>query len=86
MKPYKRSVNNKLRVLGVTDTSKRTIKINKTRNKKAGRGELIDTIAHEEMHAKHPRMHEKTIRRKTPKAVKRMKKNTKQKMYKRYSK
>lgn len=45
---------------------------------------LLDTIVHEEMHAKHPKMHEKTVRKMTPKKVAKMSSTLKKKIYNRY--
>ena len=79
---YKRTVNNKLRTQGETDTDKHVIVVNKKKSKK--KSSIIDTIVHEEMHAKHPRVHEKTVYKKTPKVVKKLSPKAKQKLYKRY--
>ena len=74
-----------MRDFGETDTTKRVIRINKRKSKKKGRGEVIDTIVHEEMHARHPRMRERTVEKKTPRLVKRMIRRVKAKLYSRYS-
>jgi hypothetical protein len=62
---------------------KKVIRINKKRHfkKESGKEELLDTLAHEKMHAEHPKMHEKTVRKETPKVVARMSKSAKQKLY-----
>lgn len=73
----KRKVNNKLKSYGVADTEKKTIEINKKMHKNIKKDKslpkksrsLIDTIVHEEMHIKHPKMHEKTVRREAPRRV-----------------
>lgn len=36
---------------------------------KGDKAELADTIKHELMHAKHPKMHEKTVYKKVPKVI-----------------
>jgi predicted SprT family Zn-dependent metalloprotease len=84
MKKWKREVNNKLKgVYGVTDFQKREIQINKKLHKKDGES-MIDTIVHEEMHMKHPRMKEKTVRKLTPKKVKKMSKKAKSNIRNKY--
>ena len=81
---YKRIVNNKLKgSFGVTDLKKHTITVNKKLHKKL-KEKLGDTIVHETMHAKHPHMLEKTIRRRTPKVLKRMSKKQKKRMYSKF--
>jgi len=87
--PWKflRRVNNKQRSFGVTDLDKKTITINKRmskRHKKGGTPELLDTIVHEETHARHPRMNEQTVRRRTKRAIKRMPKRAKKAAYNRF--
>lgn len=81
---------------GLTNPNTRTIAINKSAHKtkgdhprwvaknKNGHASIIDTIVHEEMHRKHPRMKEKTVRKLTPKKVKRMSKKLKNKIYSKY--
>ena len=82
---YKRIVDNKMRWHGDTDTEKHVIRINKSKKKNKDRGEIIDTIVHEETHAAHPRMHEKTVRKHTIKKLKRLSRAQKQKLYSRYN-
>jgi hypothetical protein len=95
-KKYKRIVDNKMPYYGETDDEKRTIKVNKKKskdkpshikpvNKHASKyPEVLDTITHEEMHAKHPKMHEKTVRIETRNLMKKMSENKKRKMYSLY--
>lgn len=68
-KHFKIKVDNKMRCYGDTDLNKNKIRINKKKSKATGketkRPEVLDTIVHEAMHAKHPKMHEYTVRRKT---------------------
>ncbi len=68
----KMGVNNKLKgSYGETIISKGkppVIKIN-VKKHKGDRKELADTIQHELMHAKHPKMHEKTVYKKTGKNI-----------------
>ncbi len=76
----------------MTDFDKKTITINKKAHKgknhgngvkknKDGTASILDTTVHELMHAKHPNMLEKTVRKLTPKKVKKMTKKTKSKFY-----
>lgn len=89
-KKYIRVVDNKMPYLGDTNTDARVIRVNKKLHhkgwEKKHKGQLIDTIVHEELHAKHPKAHEKTIRKKTKKAVKKMSSVTKHKLYGFYAK
>ena len=82
MKKYKRIVDNNSRWQGDTDTKKRIIRINKHKSKK--KSSIIDTIVHEEMHAKHPAMSERTIRKKVPLMLKRLSRKAKNRLYARY--
>ena len=81
-KKYKRIVDNKLRYQGETDINRKIIKINKKASKK--KSTVIDTIAHEELHAKHPKMTEKRVRIETKNKLKRMSENKKHKLYSLY--
>lgn len=93
-KKYKFVVDNRLKfkgqpIFGETDDKKRIIKINKKLSKKKTKKklnahkypELADTIYHENLHAKHPKMTEKIAYKKTHKAIKKMDKKGKQKLY-----
>ena len=82
MKKWKRKVDNRMRWQGETDTDKKVIKINKKKSKK--KTSIIDTIAHEEMHVKHPKMHEKTVYKKTKHKVKSLSRKSKQRLYSKY--
>ncbi len=85
MKEYKRVVNNKMKCFGKTDTSKKLISLNKAKCKKDGsKGEMIDTIFHEELHRIHPKAKEKTIIKMTEKKTKRASKEEKNRLYKKY--
>jgi hypothetical protein len=73
-KGYKVLIDNSLKdekgkpIFGETDTKKRTIKINVKHNKQSKkRGELADTISHELLHAKTPRLSEKQVYKRTAK-------------------
>lgn len=81
---WTRKVDNKMRAFGETDLKKKTIRINKKKSKKSKPGEVIDTIVHEEMHRKHPKMKEKTVRKKTKSSVGRMSKKVKSKHYSKF--
>lgn len=93
---YKYKVDNKMRgAFGETNFQKKVIRINKKAHKhvspslRSGFAKkeltLINTLVHERMHSQHPRMHEKTVRRKTRDLVKRMSTAQKQKLYKKLS-
>lgn len=86
VKHYKKVVDNKMRDFGETDLAKGVIKINKSKKKNKKRGDIIDTIVHEENHVKHPKMHERNIRKKTKTDLKRMKATVKKKLYSSYKK
>lgn len=76
-------VNNKLKAFGMTDPKKKVIEINKKKVKKTKqKGELLNTIVHESIHAKNPNMKEKTVIKKTMKVMKKMTKKQKMKVYK----
>jgi len=77
----RRKVDNKMRNFGDTDYKKKTIRVNKKKAKETGKGELLDTIVHEETHWKHPKMREKTVRRKTKKSISKMSKKQKKRLY-----
>ena len=73
-----------MRDYGETDLDKKKIRINKKKSKNGGPGQLLNTIVHEETHARHPKMHERTVRKKTKSLTGRMSKTTKQKYYSKY--
>lgn len=96
MNTIKRKTDNKLRgAFGETtfhEGGGATIRINKRRHKnkralkafpKADRP-MINTMVHEELHAKHPKMHEKTVRKVARRKVARMTRKQKSKVYSRY--
>lgn len=89
---YKLKIDNGMHgIFGETDSRRRTIKINRKLHAVKSGGhliknpngteKLIGTIAHEIMHAKHPNMHEKTVRKLSKKRVKTMSPRYKQKLY-----
>lgn len=90
-------VNNKLKgTFGETDPAKRTIEINKKLHAQKSGGhliknangteKLIGTIVHETIHAQHPQMHEKTVRKLTPRRLQKLSKRTKGRLYSRFTK
>ena len=91
----KRVVNNKLKsAYGQTNLDTKKVEINKKAHKNMklervnknpnGTESLVDTIVHEEMHAKHPKMHEKTVRKKAKKVVARLSQKQKSKIRAKY--
>ena len=82
MNKYKKVIDNKMRWQGDIDTERHIIRINKAKSKK--KSSIIDTIIHEEMHAKHPRMYESTIREETIKALNKMTPKQKSLKYNQY--
>ena len=92
IKDYTIKVDNKLRgAYGETDTTKRVIRINKKMHKRKndssvkknpdGSVNLLDTIVHEKMHAEHPKMHEKTVRKETRNKIASMSPKAKKRIY-----
>lgn len=81
--------DNKLRgAYAETDFNTKKVRVNvkahrqdKKRTKKKKNALLLDTLVHEQMHIDHPRMREKTVRRKTKAKVPRMGKTAKRRMY-----
>lgn len=89
---YKYAVDNKLGSFGETDLEKGTVKINKKLHAKAKKNparyglskedtSLLNTIAHEKMHTEHPKMHERTVRKNTRVALRKMAPKQKKKLY-----
>lgn len=75
-------VDNKMKWYGETDLNKGVVKINRRKARKSGsRGELLDTITHELLHVRYPRLSEKKIIKKTEAKTKRMSKKAKAKVY-----
>lgn len=64
MKKAKFKINNKMKPYGMTDTSSGVVQIN-VKKHKGDRRQLADTIKHELIHVKHPKMHEKAVYKKT---------------------
>jgi hypothetical protein len=61
-----RKVDRKMRLFGETDTDKKTIRVNPRK------GELLNTILHEELHLKHPKMTETNIKKKAKAAERKL--------------
>ena len=83
---FTRKVDNKMPMFGETDLEKKVIRINKSKKKNTRKGEILDTIVHEEQHRIHPKMKEKNVRKRTKKMVKKMGDKTKVKMYNKFPK
>lgn len=75
-------VDNKQKFYATTDFDKHLVRINKTMAKKSGRkGELLDSIKHELVHIKNPKLGERKVIKKTARLVKGMGKKTKARLY-----
>lgn len=89
---YKRMIDNKSRDYGQVSYSPKMIRVNMKKSsrvpfrKKTGVEGQADTIYHEEMHAKHPNMKERTVRKKTRLAMDKMPVAKKKKLVARYKK
>lgn len=81
IKTYKRKVDNKMHSYGETDYNKKVVRINKSKKKNKKPGDILDTIVHEKMHIQHPKMHERTVMKKTKKVIKSMPRKVKNKHY-----
>ena len=73
-----------MKAYGMTDFGKKVIKVNKAKSKKGSHGEVMDSIFHEETHAKHPKMHEKTVRKVTQAMLPTLSAKQRQKYYSMY--
>lgn len=92
-KKWKYKTDNKMRAFGEADFDKKIIRINKKVSKKAAKSKkkiysfpkkestVINSLVHETMHKDHPKMHEKTVRRKSAILVKRLSKKARAKYY-----
>jgi hypothetical protein len=88
-KAWKYLTDNKLKgAYGETDFEKKVVRVNKKRHKKgpkwgiAGKDNtILNTIVHEDMHVKRPKMKERDVRKATRKKVAKMDKRTKKKYY-----
>ncbi len=68
-KKWKRVTDNKMRWHGDIDYDKKIIRVNKAKKKNKKKGEISNTIVHEEIHRQHPQMHEKTVAKKANQAT-----------------
>ena len=96
MQRLKRIVDNKMRDYGEENDHTHTIRVNKALSKRdpnlirpVNKGAshypgVLDTIVHEEMHARNPRLTEKQVWKRTRKKMVTMKPQAKQKAYKRF--
>jgi len=96
-KKWKRVVDNKMHGFGDIDFDKKIIRVNKKRSKNKpsrkrpiNKGaskfpEVLDTILHEETHRKQSKLHEKTLKKKIVRKMKKMGRKQKQRLYKLYS-
>ncbi len=80
---YQRIVVDHTGDLGDVDYQKKIIRINKNPDRN-GPGEIINTIIHEELHARHPRMSEATICKRAGVLVKTLSAAQKRKLRARY--
>lgn len=81
-KKYRVKINNHSPYFGVTDTKAKTITINKKKSKKTGqKGEVLDSIFHETLHAKHPKKSERKIEQMSARGEKKLTKKAKSKLY-----
>lgn len=71
-----------MRWFGDTDIKKKVIRVNVKKSKKTKRkGEVLDSIAHETLHARHPKKSEQNIRTLTTKTITKLNKKQKSKLY-----
>jgi hypothetical protein len=70
-KGFRRIVDNRMKSSGDIDFDRKVIRVNQSRSR-GEVGGVLDTQVHEELHRKHPRMHESTVTKKTTKALKTM--------------
>jgi len=66
MRKYTYQENRRMRSFGDIDFNKRIIRVN------SSKGDIIDTILHEEMHRKYPNLKEKDIRRRVKNKIKKL--------------
>lgn len=95
-KKWKYVVNNRMSDFAKTDYDTKTISINKKLAKKARRTKykrmgrygvtreestVINSLVHEDLHRKHPKMLEKTVRKEAKRMVRSMNKGQKRRLY-----
>ncbi|MFH1229552.1 MAG: hypothetical protein V1678_03960 [Candidatus Aenigmatarchaeota archaeon] len=83
-KKWKRVVDNKMHGHGDIDYEKKVIRVNKSKKKNKRKGEVLNTIIHEELHRKHPKMHEKTVYKKAKEMEKKTSVKQARKIYSRF--
>ena len=84
-KSWSHVTDNKLRgAYGETDYEKQRIRVNKKKHKK-DKELLLDTIVHEEIHKKHPKMKEKNVKKLAASKTKKMSTKTKKRHYSLYA-
>jgi len=87
-KRWKRRTDNRMRDYGEIDYHTGAIRINKKASKAYGKKHkmagVLDTIVHEEMHAGHPRMGEKAVKKRTKRKIKKMSRSQKKRQYSKY--
>lgn len=84
---WKYKVDNKLRAFGEIDYDRKTIRVNKKKNRKhGGAGELLDTIVHELAHRDHPKMKEKNVKKLAARVINRSSTKKKKKYYNMFNK
>jgi len=69
---------------GDIDYDNKVIRVNKSKKKNKKKGEVLNTIIHEELHRKHPKMTERKVSKKTKELMKRYGIEVKKKLYGRY--
>ena len=83
-KAWERIKDNRMRWHGDIDYEKKIIRVNKAKKKNPKKGEIINTIVHEETHRLHPKMWEKTVDKETAEKLKALSQVQKNKLYSRY--
>lgn len=81
-----RLVDNGMNDYGEINYHKKVIRVNKNKSKKLGRGGIIDTIIHEELHRKYPDLGERDIKKLTETRLKKMGSLDKKMYYNKYRK
>lgn len=82
-------VDNRMRSFGDFDENTGVIRINKKMSKRQKKGnypEVLDTIVHEEYHAKHPKATEKKTYKATKRIIKKLPPKARNRLYARYKK
>lgn len=72
-----------MRWYGDIDDKTKIIRVNKSK-KKNKKGDIINTIVHEELHRVHPKMWEKTIDKKVIRSLQGLNQRAKNKLYSKY--